>query len=42
MVEENRGLFKDSLVDGNFRRVLLDGELQTAGGTNGRWLEEMG
>ena len=42
MVEENRGLFRDSLMDGNFRQVLLDGELQTAGGTNGRWLEEMG
>ena len=42
MVEENIGLFRDSLMDANFRQVLLDGELQTAGRTNGRWLEEMG
>ena len=42
MVEKNKGLFKDFLMDNNFRQGLLDGELQTAGRTNGRWLEEMG
>ena len=40
MVEENRGLFRDSLMDDNFKQVLLDGELQTMGGANGKWLEE--
>ena len=39
MVEKNKGLFRDSLMDSNFRQGLLDGELQTVSETNGRWLD---
>ena len=39
MVEKNKGLFRDSLMDSNFRKGLLDGEPQTASETNGRWLD---